>query len=190
MLTLCLLDVARNGIAARAVLLDWRSYALQKNISYSPFETYGIPLSQLLEVAKIQGVKFKPGDVLLIRTGWTEEYYKQSPEEQVELAERSVRASCGVEATREMLKWHWDMAFSAVASDTNAYEAWPSPKPWGVSCHEVLLSGWGMPIGEVWDLESLAAKCKELGRWEFYLVSSPLNVPAGVASPSNALALL
>ena len=172
------------------MLLDWRSYALRKKIKYSPFETHEIPLSELLEVAKIQGTEFKRGDMLLIRTGWTEEYMKLSSEAQIALAERTIRASCGVQASYEMLKWHWDMAFSAVASDTNAYEAWPSPRPWGVSCHEVFLSGWGMPIGEIWDLEALAAKCAEIGRWEFFLTSAPLNIPAGVASPSNALALL
>jgi hypothetical protein len=52
-----------------------------------------------------------------------------------------------------------------------------------------MLSMWGMPIGELWDLEGLAEKCKELGRWTFLLTSAPVNVPGGVGSPPNALAM-
>ena len=86
-----------------------------------------------------------------------------------------------------MMKWHWDHAFAAVASDTNAYEVWPPTRPWGVSCHEVFLSGWGMPIGELWDLEKLAEECRMRGRWTFFLSSSPLNLVGGVGSPANVI---
>jgi len=66
-------------------------------------------------------------------------------------------------------------------------EAWPTQKDW--SCHEVMLAGWGMPIGELFDLEALGKHCKETGRYEFFVVSEPVNVPAGVASPPNILAI-
>lgn len=183
-------NMAKTGIAGRAVLLDWRAYAERQGITYSPFEAHAIPLDQLLAVAKEQKTEFKKGDILLVRTGWTKEYLSLSADEQIDLAKRDKRASCGVQASREMLEWHWENAFAAVASDTNAYEQWPSDKPTGVSCHEVFLSGWGMPIGEVWDLEALARTCREHQRWEFYLTSAPLYIKAGVASPANVLALL
>jgi hypothetical protein len=48
---------------------------------------------------------------------------------------------------------------------------------------------WGMPIGEMWDLEALAAECEKQQRWTFFLTSAPLNVTGGVASPPNALAI-
>ena len=79
---------------------------------------------------------------------------------------------------------------NSIFDDTVAYEAWPSPKPWGVSMHEVFLSGWGMPIGESFNLDGLAEKCRDMGRWSFLFVSVPLNVPAGVASPPGAVAIL
>lgn len=47
--------------------------------------------------------------------------------------------------------------------------------------HEVILSGWGCPIGELFELEALAEKCKELQRWEFFVTSEVCNVPGGVA---------
>lgn len=46
-----------------------------------------------------------------------------------------------------------------------------------------------MPIGEMWNLEGLAAECERQQRWTFFLTSSPLNLPGGVASPPNALAI-
>jgi hypothetical protein len=55
---------------------------------------------------------------------------------------------------------------------------------------KVFLSGWGMPIGEVWDLEELAKACREENRWTFFLPSQPLNLEAGVASPANVMAIL
>ncbi|KAL8694634.1 MAG: hypothetical protein Q9218_000729 [Villophora microphyllina] len=60
-------------------------------------------------------------------------------------------------------------------------------KDWAL--HEILLSGWGMPIGELFDLEELAAQCRRLDRWSFFLTSEVCNVPGGVASPANALAI-
>lgn len=171
------------------MLLDWFSWAQDQGINIDPFSTHAISLDQLLAVAKMQQVQFMPGDILLIRTGWLSAYRALSTEQQVALPCRDVRSSCGLEATEEAIRWHWDNAFAAVASDTVAYEAWPSPKPYGVSMHEVFLSGWGMPIGESFNLEVLAAKCRSKGRWSFMIVSVPLNVPGGVAAPPAAVAI-
>ncbi|KAK8132023.1 hypothetical protein PG999_000196 [Apiospora kogelbergensis] len=179
-----------RGITGRGVLLDWAFYAKEKGLAYSPFDAFAITLAQLLEVAQLQKTTFRPGDILFVRTGWVEAYQKLSMEERGALPYRQIRSSCGVEASEEAIQWHWDNQFAAVASDTVAYEAWPSPRKSGVSMHEVFLSGWGMPIGESFDLELLAERCRDVGRWSFFLVSVPLNISRGVASPPNAIAIL
>ena len=90
-----------------------------------------------------------------------------------------------------MAEWLWTN-FSAVAGDQPAFEAFPPQK---ISennprfLHEVLLAGWGMPIGELFDLDALAEHCSGVGRYEFFLTSKPCDVPAGVASPPNAIAI-
>jgi kynurenine formamidase len=183
-------NMAQKGIAGRGVLLDWRSYALRKGIKYSPFEPHQILLRELIEVAAEEAVQFHSGDILLVRSGWTEEYNKLSEDEKDALGLREERKFCGVEASEEAIRWHWDNQISAVAGDTVAYEAWPSPRQWGVSMHEVFLSGWGMPIGETWDLEELSRVCSNEGRWTFFLTSQPLNLSAGIASPANVMAIL
>jgi hypothetical protein len=56
--------------------------------------------------------------------------------------------------------------------------------------HGTILGLWGMPIGEMFQLDPLAAACAADHRYEFFFTSAPLNKPGGVASPPNALAIL
>ena len=53
------------------------------------------------------------------------------------------------------------------------------------SLHEVLLGGWGCPIGEMFDLEELAEVCRRESRWSFFISSVPLKV----RGPNPLLAL-
>ncbi|KAI1501410.1 hypothetical protein F5X99DRAFT_382398 [Biscogniauxia marginata] len=183
-------NIAKRGICGRGVLLDWRSWVLRNGIQYSPFSPHVIPLAELKEVAKEQKVTFQKGDILLIRSGWTEEYQKLTRDQKTKLSQREVASFVGVDGSLEMVKWHWDNAFAAVAGDTNGYEVIPfSRAANGLSCHEIFLSGWGMPIGELWDLEELAKVCQKLERWTFLISSMPLNLENGIASPPNAMAI-
>jgi hypothetical protein len=42
--------------------------------------------------------------------------------------------------------------------------------------HEVLVAGWGCPIGELFDLEALSVQCKKSKRYSFFVASEPCNV--------------
>ncbi len=68
-------------------------------------------------------------------------------------------------------------------------DSYPHPASLGWSMHEVLLAGWGCPIGELFDLEKLAEHCAKEKRWSFFVTSEVVNVPGGVASPPNILAI-
>lgn len=87
-----------------------------------------------------------------------------------------------------------------------AGQPWEMEMQGGGLLHQWLLGGWGCPIGEMFDLEALAKQCEEHGRWTFFLTSAPLKVsdesrvsgsiliwttqvPGGVASPPNAIAI-
>jgi hypothetical protein len=74
-----------------------------------------------------------------------------------------------------MLDWLHDCYFAAVAGDAPSFESWPTKETYYL--HEYILALWGMPLGEMLDLERLAEKCKERGRWTFFFGSSPANVP-------------
>jgi hypothetical protein len=43
--------------------------------------------------------------------------------------------------------------------------------------HEFILALWGMPLGEMLDLEKLAQTCREKNRWTFFFTAAPANVP-------------
>ncbi|EUC40504.1 hypothetical protein COCMIDRAFT_108646 [Bipolaris oryzae ATCC 44560] len=147
----------------------------------------------LMSAAKAQGLSisdFREGDVLFVRSGYVQQYEAMSPERREkldELYQREKPENIGLEPSKELLEFLWNIRFAAVAGDSRSFEKWPcTALQWHL--HEWLLAGWGMPIGELFDLEDLSATCNELGRYTFFISSEPLNVPGGVASPPNALA--
>jgi hypothetical protein len=56
--------------------------------------------------------------------------------------------------------------------------------------HQILLAGWGTPLGELFNLDELAEICAKNQRWSFFFTSAPLNYAGAVASPPNAIAFL
>jgi hypothetical protein len=180
---------AKKGIVGRGVFLDVYSWA-QENKPYDPFTTYGITASDLKACAESQGVTFDIGDILLVRAGWVDRYLSLTPQEKQDRAgwDLMQHAYAGLEASESMKDFLHDTYFAAAACDNANFEAWPPPS-FEQSLHASMLPLWGMPIGELWDFEGLSKKCKELGRWTFLVTSAPGNVPGGVGSPPNALAL-
>ena len=47
----------------------------------------------------------------------------------------------------------------------------------------------GLPLGELFVLAPLAEDCARDGRYEFMVVSAPLHLEGGIASPPNAVAI-
>ncbi|KAK7701244.1 hypothetical protein SLS57_011809 [Botryosphaeria dothidea] len=112
---------ARGGLVGRGVLLDYKAYAEEKGIAWSPFTGKRIKVEELEEVARHQGVDFKRGDILVVRTGYTEEMEGKSMGEQVQQVMGG--GLSGVESTVEAAKWVWNKHFAAVAGDSAAFEA-------------------------------------------------------------------
>ncbi|EER28306.1 hypothetical protein CPC735_061790 [Coccidioides posadasii C735 delta SOWgp] len=169
---------AEKGIVGRGILLDYHKWRLANNIDIDIFKTSPIPLKHLKAVAESQGTEIKFGDILFIRTGYMLEFNKLSTAELSELAKQKMHSLIGVEQTEDMLEWIWEN-FSAVAGDHPAFEAYPPPEH--LKLHEVLLAGWGCPIGELFDLDKLAEECEKHKRWSFFVTSEVCNVPGGVA---------
>ncbi|KAK3116689.1 hypothetical protein LTR53_002665 [Teratosphaeriaceae sp. CCFEE 6253] len=179
----------RGGIVGRGVLLDYVRYAEKKGIKYDVMTRHQIGVAALEEMATEQGVEFKPGDVLIVRSGFTKWYEAASQAERDRkiTAGRSEIQWTGVEGSKQSVEWIWDHHFAALAGDSISFEQWPFDSEWKL--HEFQLAFWGSPIGEIWDLERLAEVCKQQNRWSFFFTSCPLNVTGGVASPPNALCI-
>ncbi len=191
---------AAHGISGRAVLLDVWGYLCRKDADrqrrghhkvgyrfgpYDPCATHLITLADLQETAKAQGVRFRQGDILLLRVGFTQRYYNSKPSERQRWATAGKEAFAGLESNHRTAAWLWDNHFAAVASDAPALESWP-PRKGYVSLHEQLLSFFGMPIGEMLDLEALTEQCIKARRWTFFFSSWPMNLYGGASSPANA----
>lgn len=164
-----------GGIVGRGVLLDYASWAEAHGKEVECFETQSIPVSVLQEVAASQHTTFRPGDILLIRTGWTRAYEQLSQAQCQQLANHTVPPLIGVESSEATLRWFWDLEVAAVAGDMPSFEAYPCQDK-AFFLHEWLLAGWGVPIGELFDLEQLSQECRKRGRWTFFFSSVPLKV--------------
>jgi kynurenine formamidase len=156
-------------------LLDYVSWAEANNISINQFSTNPIPVSTLKQIASNQGTSFRRGDILFIRTGWTEAYTRLSTAEQQTLAATYPPPAIGLESSEKTLRWLWDHEFAAVVGDQPSFEAWPCQNL-DFLLHEWILAGWGMPIGELFDLKQLSEECRKRARWEFFFSSMPLKV--------------
>lgn len=61
----------RGGIVGRGVLVDWLSwFEEKKGKAPSAVSTHSIPVEELEETLKWQGTETRPGDIMIIRSGY------------------------------------------------------------------------------------------------------------------------
>ncbi len=178
---------SRRGVVTRGLLLD-----VARVSSRDPTGRGGAITVEELEAARTaHSLTYSAGCAIVIRTGFLSWYRSLGPDERAALSQDLVAP--GVEHTEEMAQYLWDSGAAAVATDTFALEVWPpdfsdQARPFGF-LHRVLIGQFGFAIGELWDLEALAADCARDAVYEFLLASAPLHVRGAVGSPANALAV-
>lgn len=101
----------------RGVLLDYVRYAERHGISYNPMSRHCITVADLEAMAKEEGVTFKPGDLLIVRSGWIKWYNEHETDDRVKHITNGTDF-IGVEGCEESVKWLWNHHFSAVAGGT------------------------------------------------------------------------
>lgn len=197
-------NFAALPIAGRGVLIDIARYMEQKGTPIDQAGGQAIPISVVEEARKAQGVEITPGDIVLLRFGWLD-YYRNVATSEVR--ERLVKEQFhpGLAQSHEVVAWLWDNRISLIAADNFALECWPAQPdspfftdsesepcncgPHAGIMHRSIIPLLGMPIGELWDLDKLAAACADDGRYSFLLTVAPLPLVGGVGSPSNAIAI-
>ncbi|KAF2705963.1 hypothetical protein K504DRAFT_460041 [Pleomassaria siparia CBS 279.74] len=179
----------RGGIVGRGVLVDWlRWYEHKNGNAPSPVSKHEISVEELEATLKWQGTTLRPGDIMMIRSGYVRWHDNASASERKSGTQENGIA-IGMQSNEKSVRWLYDHHFAAVVGDTVAFEAWPPKFEEGWCLHEWLLVQWGTPIGEMWNLEELSALCEKKGRWSFFLTSAPLHVKGGIGSPPGAIAL-
>lgn len=171
------IDKQAKGVAGRGVLCDVARHHGVEVLSAG----HAIDADQLEATVAAQEVAAGPGDILLVRTGWRR-VLSQGSAAEFQGPAPGLDLSC--------CEWLRSRDIAAVCADTPALEVRPLTEPEVVlPVHMVLIRDMGMMLGEIFDLEELAADCARDGVWEFLFVASPLKVTAAVGSPINPLAI-
>ncbi len=177
---------AERGIVGRGVLLDLVAHRERSGGEYDPLGGEAIEVAELEDLVAAQGVELRPGDVLCLRTGWIEAY-RQLDQAGREAQAASARIS-GLAGSEAVARFLWDSGAVAIAADNPTLEVAPGDPAVG-SLHRRLIPLLGFAVGELLDLSRLAGLCASDSRWDFMFVSVPLNLPGGVGSPANAMAI-
>ena len=198
---------ARKGIVGRGVLADVARWRADQGRPIHGGITDVITPNDLLQTLSAQNIMVETGDILLVRTGWLPFYRALSPEARSTYA--ADPAFVGLEASEAMAACLWDLHISCIGCDNPAVESWPPPMyamtaedraaalansadpaiAASLFLHLSLLPLLGLPLGELFDLESLADECHTTRTYDFMVTSAPLNLLNGVATPPNILAI-
>jgi kynurenine formamidase len=180
---------SKRAIVGRGVLLDVKRFLEERGRPYDVTSAHQFTVEDLQETAAAQGVSIEIGDILLFHTGYTKHFVDATETERARLLEWETLRAPGLENTLEMVEYLWDLHIAAVGSDTPGVEAMEIGPDFEFVLHPNLLPLLGMPMGEFWALDELAADCARDGQYDFLFVSVPLNVPGGVGSPPQAVAI-
>jgi kynurenine formamidase len=179
----------KDRIIGRGLLIDVYRYCTQAGRSIDPLKPEKYTVAELQSALKAQGAELKPGTIVVVRTGWMQAYLNAPEETKRRMGALEEVRACGLEASRELMAWLWDNRVAAIGSDTFAVEPFPFDFQDEGTLHIRALPLMGLSLGEQFNLEELAADCAQDKRYEFMLVSVPLHVIGGYASPPNAVAI-
>jgi len=178
-----------DKFVGRGVLIDAFGFRKKQGRAVNALAKDVYSLEELQGAIKAQGTTLNPGTILLVRTGWMESYENLSADEKAAVAPMDKLSSMGIEASREMAAWLWNQRVAAIGTDCPAVEAFPFNFMDEGALHYRALPLLGLPLGELFVLAPLAEDCADDGRYEFMVVSAPLNLEGGIASPPNAVAI-
>jgi kynurenine formamidase len=167
---------AAGGIVSRGVLLDVAGHRGVDFIDGGPT----ITPQDLDEVAKAQGVTIGRGDVVCVRTGWFSKFH-----------ETGDASNLGNGLNWRCAEWLHDLEVAAVAADNHAVEGFhiQDSEASFLPLHLLAQRDMGLHMGELFELDALAADCREDGVYEFQLIAPPIRFVGAVGSPVNPIAL-
>jgi kynurenine formamidase len=134
---------------------------------------------ELLACARHEGVDIRPGDILLVRTGWIDAFLQAAGSGGDDAL--LMQPGIGLDACRTIA----ELDVAAVGCDNSAVEAIPFDENRFLCVHIELLVKLGLPLIEHLMLAEMAAdQC-----YESLFVAAPLPVVGGTGSPVNPIAI-
>lgn len=177
---------AAFGIATRGVLVDLPRFYARIGRAWSAMGSQAATAADIQRCLDDQGTTLGPGDLLLVRTGWVTAF-RDAPDAAARDRLFRGRDYSGLSGQTDMWEFLWDRRVAGVAADSVTVEAWPLSE--GQCSLHLAIARMGLLLGEMFDLDALADDAARTGHYDYFVVSSPLNVRGGVGSPANAMAL-
>ncbi|WP_328305650.1 cyclase family protein [Actinomycetospora sp. NBC_00405] len=182
------IETAADRLAGRGVLLDV-GRALGPTTGAGAGELpdgFAITTEHLERTIAAQGVTVGRGDIVCVRTG---QYARTRREGWGTYAGGPAPGLSFTTAD-----WLHDTEIAAIATDTWGFEVRPNEFDVAFQpLHQIAIPHLGLFIGEMWDLEALAADCAPggagAGVYDFWLTAAPLRITGAVGSPLNPLAV-
>ncbi|HET9171944.1 MAG TPA: cyclase family protein [Actinospica sp.] len=168
-------------VAGRGVLLDVGRIIGSGTDGELP-DGFAITEEHLVATASAHGVDVGRGDLVVVRTGRFARALREG------WGEYAGGPAPGLSFTTA--GWLHRTEIAAVATDTWGFEVRPNEFDDAFQpLHQVAIPNMGLLIGEMWDLEALAADCAVDGVYEFFLTAAPLPITGAVGSPVNPIAI-
>lgn len=169
----------RDRIVGRGVLIDLARAAGREWLAPG----HAVTADDLDCALDAQGTRVGPGDIVLLRFG-----HVRMCRERGDWGDYAGGDAPGL--ALDTLDWIADRELAGVAADTWGVEVRPNEisyvnQPW----HRVALPHMGLLVGEMFDLEALAADCAQDGVYEMLFTACPLPVTGSVGGPINPVAV-
>lgn len=165
-----------DGIVGRGVLLDI------PRLRGVPWLEPGdqVRADEMVAAEQAQAVRVEPGDIVLVRTGHTRRLAELGPWD-------TRQAKAGLDPTIALLLA--ERRIAVLGCDTNSDAAPSQVEGVDYPVHVLTINAMGLYLLDYLQLDDLAARCAEEGRWEFLCAIAPLRVPGGTGSPVNPIAV-
>ena len=165
-------------VVSRAIVLD-----VARALGHEPHlpPVYEITGADLDAALARTGLTLQPGDVALVRTGqmavWRDDskypFSQKSP-------------GLGLDT----VEWFHDHPVGAVAVDNLTFEPLDfEDTDYHFPVQKILLRDMGLMLGQLWDLDALAADCDTDGTFAALLVANPLPLTHGIGGPVAPVAI-
>ncbi|MGW1596764.1 cyclase family protein [Streptomyces sp. NPDC002343] len=143
---------------------------------------FAITEEHLATTIEAQGVTVGRGDIVLVRTGQLARVRREG------WGDYAGGPAPGLSFTTA--GWLHRTEIAAIATDTWGFEVRPNEFEHAFQpLHQVVIPHIGLLVGEMWDLEALAADCAADGAYAFWLTAAPLPITGAVGSPVNPIAV-
>jgi kynurenine formamidase len=171
------IEVARDGIVGRGVLLDIPRLRGVRWLEPGEHVTG----DDLARAAEQQRVSVGQGDILLVRVGHSLRRAELGPWD-------AAATRAGLHPTA--LQFVADHKVAVLGSDSNN-DTSPSAVP-GVDfpVHVLAINAMGVQLLDYLQFDDLAPLCEQAGRWSFCCVIAPLRLEEGTGSPVNPIAIV